>query len=252
MDIVFRPRPVQAFNFSRDMHSQIGHVLSFKVGTDAVLTADLMLSDPLSAEGTPTAVCGAIAEVSWGGRPSSSIHIAFVCSKGNRQILSNLIHQSLDNTQVTFEVVVYDFDTSATAPTYYKTLHSNGTPLNGFIKVSEVGGDAEEQEDEDEDEDEDRGSRRGDDDESLASRRSKNKKKAKIRKADRSPGDRTTELVMKLQSNPEEKPQSPPVWKFDISLDPVQYDTGGTPQHIHFATASQHTIVKSWGVEKPS
>jgi len=136
-DIDFPCDGIQAFNFEADAQSPIGHLTSFKVGSDDTgkLAADLNVKKP--TDKTVVAVVGVLNQIHWGGGLSDDISFSCQISTPNKQAVQGLLQGKLEDTTCTFGFIVYDYD--PVAKKYFIALQgsaTDNTPLNGLLKKS--------------------------------------------------------------------------------------------------------------------
>jgi len=119
-----------ALNFDRDEHDHVGHLLSFKLGTDVTLTEDIALMEP--TEHGDVDVCGVITELKWGGSPEDEMELSALISGANRQQVMNVVHKNVTEVSVKLDFVIYDYDNEATE--WFTALTTKDTEISGFIK----------------------------------------------------------------------------------------------------------------------
>src|SRR4051812_42779865 len=110
-DIDFPCDGVQAFNFEADCQSPIGHLLSFKVGSDDAagkLEADLHVKKP--TDKAVVAVVGVLNNIHWGAGLADDISFSCQVSTPNKQKIQGMLQGKLEDTTCTFGFIVYDYD----------------------------------------------------------------------------------------------------------------------------------------------
>ncbi len=122
----------QGFNFLKDAQDRVGHLVSIKI-VDNELTPDLNVADPEDLYNN-VKVVGVISSLYWGGGYADFIQLSAQVSTSNKNALAMMMHQTMSNTEVELEFVVFDYDPDAKK--YYKCLHTNKVKLKGLVAKS--------------------------------------------------------------------------------------------------------------------
>jgi hypothetical protein len=119
-----------AFNFRRDVHESIGHLVELTIG-ETTFEQDLELHDP--EEDGKVTVVAPISSISWSGGFSEPVSINFFLSVTNKNEMATLLHTDMKSIEVVFSYDIFDYDPDARV--WYKSFHSNDTALNGLLHV---------------------------------------------------------------------------------------------------------------------
>lgn len=122
----------QGFNFEKDAQVTVGYVNSLKVG-DTQMAADLSVTDPENVTSS-VKVFGVVSSLYWEGGYTDAVQFAAQVSNDNKNKIASMVHTSMSNTEVEFEVTIYDYDPKVKK--YYKAFHTNATKMKGLIKKS--------------------------------------------------------------------------------------------------------------------
>lgn len=126
----YSPSLRQAFNFEKDSQVLVGHLVSLNIGT-IDLPADFALDNPKDTAGDNLTVVGAITDISWEGGYADPVHIQFNVSSANQVVMLGMKHQTLVNTEVVFQFIIYQYDQVASV--YYESFWSNATDMNSLL-----------------------------------------------------------------------------------------------------------------------
>jgi hypothetical protein len=123
----------QGFNFSNDVQTKIGHIISLTIGENE-LESDIKVQDPESKE-DKVSVFGVVSGLYWDGGPADPIQFSCQVSNPNKVTIAQLLMgASLGNTGVKFKFNIYDYDPDAKV--YYKCFHTDDNDLEGLIQKS--------------------------------------------------------------------------------------------------------------------
>jgi hypothetical protein len=121
-----------AFNFRRDLHETIGHVLVLTLGKDDLqLTADIKLNEPIGDADVQTV--GPIASFSWEGGYAQPIQIALQISQTNKDAINAFIHNKMQSVKVKIDFVIYDFDRDEEV--FYESVRSAEGGIECILQV---------------------------------------------------------------------------------------------------------------------
>lgn len=126
----------QGFNFKPDDQSTLGYIHNLKIG-DTVLGTDFKTTNPLEYSGNLFSLCGVLSNVLWSGGYAQPIFLDAQISTNNKNKVDSIIKRLSEQTAVSFEFAVYDYDPADKK--YYACFHSGGQRLQGNIFKS--GGD---------------------------------------------------------------------------------------------------------------
>jgi hypothetical protein len=119
----------QGFNFQKDAQELVGHINYLKIG-DTELAADMGVTDPVD----PTRLVKVVAVVSgafWNGGYADPLQFISRISTDNKNVVANLMHKSLSNTDVEISFTVYDYDPKEKK--YFQCFYSNNVRLKGLV-----------------------------------------------------------------------------------------------------------------------
>lgn len=131
-EISFDCDVMQGYNFSPDVQTHMGHLLSMQITEDDknALQVDTKVEEPLKNEMVD--VAGVISSIYWGGLKTDPIQITCQVSTQNKNIVQTLVHSTLKNTNVEFQFVIYEYDPQAKV--YFECFHSGGEDLKGLVE----------------------------------------------------------------------------------------------------------------------
>ncbi|MGJ3494683.1 hypothetical protein ACR9PT_08895 [Piscirickettsia salmonis] len=118
----------QGFNFNRNNQSRIMHVKSLTIGTVA-LNPDFEVIDPTTGNKSP--VVGVGSYLGWYQQKTSPLFMRLYSSHTNTADLSSYVSHSMDNTSVSFEVELFEYDPNAKK--YFKAFHCDAQAMQGEI-----------------------------------------------------------------------------------------------------------------------
>lgn len=122
-----------AINFARDAQQPIGYITTLQIA-GTTLASDLTVIEP--TRGASVGIAGALSSVRWPGGPGDPIEFTVHISTANKQLVSRLLRQSLTNTSVAFDFIVYQLDpqTKKYFPSLMRsTFFSAATPLQALL-----------------------------------------------------------------------------------------------------------------------
>ncbi|UOA10460.1 hypothetical protein [Methylobacter sp. S3L5C] len=121
----------QGFNFEKDAQVLVGHLVTMKIGTQA-LGADIKVTNPTNfGVDNNLDVVGIISDIFWKGGYADPLQISFNVSNENAKLANIMKHTDLTDTTVVFQFAIYDFD--PIAKKYYLAFYSDTTDMNGLI-----------------------------------------------------------------------------------------------------------------------
>jgi len=124
----------QGFNFSNDVQSKVGHIISCTLNDEA-LESDMKVQDPEDTGGEKVAVFGVVSAIYWGGGYADPIQFSCQISNPNRVTIAQLLQgATLSNTGVKFQFNIYDYDFDKKL--YYKCFHTDDSEIEGLIQKS--------------------------------------------------------------------------------------------------------------------
>ncbi|RNC77316.1 hypothetical protein DA717_10940 [Piscirickettsiaceae bacterium NZ-RLO2] len=119
---------LQGFNFNRNNQNRIMHVKSLTIGT-ITLSPDFEVIDPTT--GDKSSVVGVGSYLGWRQQKTSPLFMGFYSSHTNTADLSSYVSNSMDNTSVSFEVEMFEYDPNAKQ--YFKAFHCDAQSMKGEI-----------------------------------------------------------------------------------------------------------------------
>ncbi len=119
--------PQQGFHFQGDEDYRVGHLEYLKIG-NTELNSDITVTDP---EGGDKSIVGVITRMAWDGNADDSMHSSSRVSRANKDTLSTLQHQVLEDTSVEFGFSIYEYDQEEEK--YYKAFYTGGNTLEGDL-----------------------------------------------------------------------------------------------------------------------
>lgn len=122
----------QGFDFEQDYQGLVGFLISMNIAGQE-LTPDFRVTDPEMPD-SGFNVVGVISGFYWKGGFANPVYFSSQVSNSNKNKLSTLLHQAMENTETRFEFVIYDYDPGAHA--YFRCMHSGGVQLRGRIEKS--------------------------------------------------------------------------------------------------------------------
>jgi hypothetical protein len=120
---------VQGYNLQRDAQCTLGYVKSLKVAT-TTFAVDQSVTFP--HDHTRAKVVAVLASFEWEGGYASPMRLVANVSTANKQKITDLIHDGLANTQVEFQIEIWDYDPIASPSKYFKSFASPAV-LKGLV-----------------------------------------------------------------------------------------------------------------------
>jgi hypothetical protein len=142
----------QGFNFKKDKQSNVGVLLSMKVGGQELKPDLETIKDPEQPSKDLKAVA-VLDHYLWKTGPTDSMCFSGRLSTANRKTVAMLVQSNLTNIEVEFSYVIYKYDPSEKR--YFKS-NSHKSKLKGLVAKIDNGDCDHFFEDEDEDGDEDK------------------------------------------------------------------------------------------------
>jgi len=133
--VSFELNQSQGFNFQRDVQDPIGFLKALKVGTNEI-KADMKLRDPNKLTVDPKNLSnyvGVLSKISWAGGIGDPIELSIHISTYNKQVISTLLHKTLENIQVEFGFIVHDYD--PLKKQYFPAFFGGTTPNEGSTRL---------------------------------------------------------------------------------------------------------------------
>ena len=124
------PETEHAFDFERNDQHLIGHIDFLKIGT-TTLTRDITLLKPIGF--VDSVVVGALDMFEWSGNQGDPITLDLVVSPDNRGTVAGLVYSDLANTDVTFDLTAWDYDSRAKQ--FFVTVY--GKNCKGKLRLKE-------------------------------------------------------------------------------------------------------------------
>jgi hypothetical protein len=122
----------QGFAFTPGSHATVGHLVMATVFGTA-LTADLMVTDPVTNASMPAA--GVLAQVRWGETAQAPLSLTACVSEPNSIVLLQLEHQQqITSTAVVLDFGVYEYDAETGA--YFGSFAPAQPPLDALVGKS--------------------------------------------------------------------------------------------------------------------
>ncbi|QGP56047.1 hypothetical protein PsalMR5_03523 [Piscirickettsia salmonis] len=125
---------LQGFNFNRNNQSRIMYVKSLIIGT-VMLNPDFDVIDPTT--GDKSVVVGVGGYLGWRQQKTSPLFMRFYASHTNTADLSSYVGHNMDNTSVSFEVEIFEYDPNAKQ--YFKAFHCDAQAMKGEILCDSQG-----------------------------------------------------------------------------------------------------------------
>jgi hypothetical protein len=124
----------QGFNFKKDKQAPVGFLKSIRIG-DVELARDYTtLRDPeMPDRALPFPVAGVLSFSLWDMGAADAMYFSAQVSNANKQKLSSALLGTGENTAVTFEVVIYQYD--PLQKKYFKSFFFDA-PLSGAVEVN--------------------------------------------------------------------------------------------------------------------
>lgn len=121
----------QGFNFNRDVQKHFGFCLSVVIGDGSQIKvdSDLNVIEPVGEKKVKAA--GVLQSVTWDGGFGDPIKLKFNVSTQNKQKIAKLLHEKLNNTNLTVDFAVYDYDPVEKA--WFVAFAPSSPPLKGLI-----------------------------------------------------------------------------------------------------------------------
>jgi len=117
----------QGFNYQKDVQKPFGFVTSLKVNGTAV-TADQSLKNAAG----PVKAVGVLQSVDWAGGQGDALQFKMALSTTNKQKLETMLYQTLTNTAVEIQFVVFSYDPNKKA--WYTAFQSGANGANAVVK----------------------------------------------------------------------------------------------------------------------
>ncbi|HLM48346.1 MAG TPA: hypothetical protein VK458_31065 [Myxococcaceae bacterium] len=129
----------QGFNFKRDKQAPVGFITSLQIGDGEAFPADQeTIKDPLGPGDNHDPVVGVLNHFLWETGTTDAFYMSAQVSTSNKQHLSELLFGTWTHVEVTFNVVIYEYDPKNKS--YFKSmwadqdlqgvLEKNGDDLN--------------------------------------------------------------------------------------------------------------------------
>jgi len=119
----------QGYDFKKDKNAPCGFITKLKIGGEEI-AADQQLKNFEDPDNN-IPVVGVLKSLQWNEAKTDPIAFDMRVSTKNKQLLSGL-KSKLTKTDVEFEFVCVAYD--SLQKQYYRSLHSNDTPLKGVLK----------------------------------------------------------------------------------------------------------------------
>lgn len=120
-----------AFNFQRDRHEPLGHVISLKIG-ETEFNADFTLKEPM--EEGDVGVVGVLSSFYWEGGYAQPQQFTFQISITNKNDMMTLLHTEMKSLNAEICYNIYEYDRQEGA--FFNALHTNDAAVLSLIQVS--------------------------------------------------------------------------------------------------------------------
>ena len=116
------------YNFKQDVQDRIGHLTGLKIG-ETTFDADQTVKNPVDVADVKVVLV--MSDFFWEGGAAEPINISGQMSATNKQKMVQMLHGDMNQTELTFDFNVYEYD--PVAKKFFKCVHSNDTDLKALI-----------------------------------------------------------------------------------------------------------------------
>jgi hypothetical protein len=122
----------QGFNFKKDKQSAVGFLTKLMLGENVELAADqVTIKDPVQPDQNIPGVVGVINHFMWETGYTDAMYVSAQISTSNKQVLSSALLGNWSDTDVKFNVLVFEYDPVKKA--YFKSLWADAD-LEGILE----------------------------------------------------------------------------------------------------------------------